>query len=97
MHSQAIMSEPRPDLTKGRLAYLRNIVQEAGRFGGDGWRTYDYAFRSQAAANPAMDWSELNPSLLLAFMPTSFCREQSSVDTLDSHSLGRTVLGTGLR
>ena len=67
----AILSEARPDLTKGRLAYLRNIVREAGRFGVDGWRTYNYAFRSQAAAVPAMDWSELNPSLLLAFMPTS--------------------------
>ena len=71
VHSRAIQSEARPDSRKGRLAYLRNIVRETGRFGGEGWQTYDYAFRSQAAANPAMDWSELNPSLLLSFMPTS--------------------------
>ena len=63
----AVLAEARPDLTKSRLAYMRNIVREAGRFGGDGWKTYDYIFRSQAAADQSLDWSELNPSLMLAF------------------------------
>ena len=70
----AIMAEMRPDLIKSRLAYMCNIVREASRFGGDGWKTYDYVFRSQAAVDPSMDWAELNPSMLMAFMaarPTS--------------------------
>ena len=70
----AIMAEVRPDLLKSRLAYMRNIVREASRFGGDGWKTYDYVFRSQAAVDPSMDWAELNPSMMMAFMaarPTS--------------------------
>ena len=66
----AILAEARPDLVKSRLAYLRNIVREASRFGGDGWKTYDYVFRSQAAVDQHMDWADLNPSMMMAFMAT---------------------------
>ena len=66
----AILAEARPDLVKSRLAYLRNIVREASRFGGDGWKTYNYVFRSQAAVDQHMDWADLNPSMMMAFMAT---------------------------
>ena len=62
-----------------------NIVREAGRFAGDGWKTYDYIFRSQAVVDPTLDWSELNPLLMLAFFscnnpykaaqPCTLCQE----------------------
>ena len=66
----AIMAEVRPNLIKSRLAYMRNIVREASRFGGDGWKTHDYVFRSQVAVDKNMDWAELNPSMMRAFMAT---------------------------
>ena len=67
----AILSVAHPSLVVSRLAYMRNIIREASRFGGDGWRTYDYVFRSQAAADSSMDWASTNPSLLLAYMQNS--------------------------
>ena len=47
---------------------MHNIIQEAARFGGDEWQTYDYVFRSQAATDLSMDWTTTNPSLMLAYM-----------------------------
>ena len=63
-----VLSQAHPELVVSRLAYMRNIVWEANRFGGDGWRTYDYVFRSQAAANTCIDWTTTNPSLMLIYM-----------------------------
>ncbi len=51
----AILAQTSPDLVVGRLAYLRNIMREAYRLGGDGWRTYDYVSHNQAAADCSMD------------------------------------------
>ena len=68
----AIMAEVRTDLIKCRLAYMHNTVTEASRFGGDGWKTYDYVFWSQAAVDKSMDWTELNPSMMMAFMPNHY-------------------------
>ncbi len=64
----AVLSQAHPTLVVSRLAYMRNIIREATRFGGDGWRTYDYVFRSQAAADASTDWTTTNPSLMLAYM-----------------------------
>ena len=64
----AILSQAHPELTISRLAYMRNILREASRLGGQGWRTYDYVFRSQAAVDFAIDWSELNPALALSYL-----------------------------
>ncbi len=57
-----------PELVVSRLAYMRNLVREATRFGGEGWRTYDYVFRSQAATDKSTEWTTTNPSLMLAYM-----------------------------
>ena len=65
----AIVAQARPELVIGRLAYLCNIMREAYRVvGGDGWRTYDHVFRNQAAADHSLDWSEMVPSLSLAYI-----------------------------
>ena len=40
----AVLAEARPDLTRSRLAYMRNIIREAGHFGGDGLKTYMYNY-----------------------------------------------------
>ena len=46
------------------LVYARLLIREALRHGGTGWLEYDKIFRQQAAADPSVDWSALNPSLL---------------------------------
>lgn len=64
----AILSQAHPELVVSRLAYMGNLMKEASRFGGEGWRTYDHIFRSQAAADTSKDWTELSPSLMLSYM-----------------------------
>ncbi len=51
----AVLSLAEPELIVSRLAYMRNQVREANQFGGEGWRTYDYVFLSQAAAEQSLD------------------------------------------
>ena len=89
----AIISQAHPNLTISRLAYMRNILREANRLGGSGWRTYDYVFRSQAAVDTTMDWAELNPTLALSYLqhtpnsphlpriPCSLCQEPDHVSS----------------
>ena len=64
----AVLSQSHPELVVGRLAYMRNVFWEATRFGDDGWRTYDYVFRSQSAADTSADCSTTNPSLMVVYM-----------------------------
>lgn len=64
----AVLAQAHPELVVSRLAYMRNLVREATRFGGEGWRTYDYVFRSQAATDKSTEWTTTNPSLMLAYM-----------------------------
>ena len=47
---------------------MRNILRKAIRLGGQGRRTYDYVFHSQAAVDSSIDWSELNPALALSYL-----------------------------
>ena len=41
----AIVAEAHPARVGDMLAYMRLIVREAGKFGGNGWLTYDAVFR----------------------------------------------------
>ena len=59
----AIVTSHQPVRIKQLLAYQTFIVREARRCGGRGWLAYDSLFRQQAAGNPAVDWSKLNPTL----------------------------------
>ena len=46
------------------LTYARLIVMEALRHGNRGWLDYDRLFRQQAALDPSLDWTVLQPSLV---------------------------------
>ena len=62
----------------------------AAKFGVDGWHMYDYVFHSQATINLDTDWSEVSPSLIMAFLsgrlksqvvqPCSPCHEPDRQD-----------------
>ncbi|XP_062513462.1 uncharacterized protein LOC134189238 [Corticium candelabrum] len=52
----AVVAEAHPHRVRELMAYLRMIVPEAQRHGGDGWRSYDVLFRKIAAANFALRW-----------------------------------------
>ena len=64
----AIVNEAHPGRTRDLLAYMQNLVRDATRYGGEGWRTYDYVFRSQAASDPSRVWADPDTSLVLAYM-----------------------------
>ena len=52
----AVLAEAYPHRMRDLMAYLRMIVREAQRHGGDGWRSYDVLFWKIAAANFAIRW-----------------------------------------
>lgn len=64
----AIVAEAHPGRVRDLLAYMQNLVRDATRYGGDGWRTYDYIFRSQAAADLSRSWAVPDTALVLAYM-----------------------------
>ena len=47
---------------------MQNLVRDATRYGGDGWRAYDYIFQSQEVADPSRNWEEPDTSLVLGYM-----------------------------
>ena len=58
----AIVAEVHPQRVGDMLAYLRLIVREAGKFGGNGWLTYDSVFlRNQEGLSTP--WNMLDVSL----------------------------------
>ena len=58
----AIVAEVHPERAGDTLAYLRLIVREAGKFGGNGWLTYDSVFqRNQEGLSTP--WNVLEASL----------------------------------
>ena len=59
----AILGEAQPHRSRDLLAYMRLIVREAQRHGGEGWRSYDALFRKFAALNPSVKWGQPLPSL----------------------------------
>ena len=79
----AIVSEVHPEHVVDMLAYLRLVVREANRYGGNGWLTYDAVFRrnQQGETRP---WNFLDSSLHTAYIagqgsgvrvPCKFCNE----------------------
>ena len=73
------MAEAHPTRIKDLLAYQRLIVREAKQ-GNKGWISYDRIFRQNAAANPALHWDSLDPSL-----HSSFCIGNEPPPTVCSH------------
>ena len=63
----AVVAEAHPERVRDMLAYMRLIVREAHKHGGQGRLTYDAVFRrnNQGAAQP---WNILDPSLHTAYV-----------------------------
>ena len=55
--------ELRPERTAELMADLPLFVRETMRCGSEGWRLYDTEFRQQAAADPSLVLSTLNPEI----------------------------------
>ena len=79
----AVVAEAHPQRVKDMLAYMRLIIREAMKYGGNGWATYDAVFRRNRAG-PSAKWDELDPSLHIAYIagqgepstpPCSSCNE----------------------
>jgi hypothetical protein len=47
-------------------AYMRHIVQDAQKYGGKGWLTYDAIFRKNRPG-PGARWDQLDPSLRITW------------------------------
>ena len=53
---------PSAATTRDLLSYGRILLNLAQRHNGQGWLEYDRAFRQQVAADPSIQWNNLNPS-----------------------------------
>ena len=58
----AIVSKAHPERVADMLAYMRLIVREASKFGGNGWLTYDSVFRRNPTGSSS-PWNSLDASL----------------------------------
>ena len=58
-----IVAQRHPTRVQDMLAYLRLIVREAQRAGGDAWRQYDARFRKFAAVHQSVTWGQPLPSM----------------------------------
>ncbi len=63
----AVVAQAHPDRVTDMLAYMRLIVREARKYGGNGWLTYDTVFRRNQAGRPN-PWNFLDPSLHMAYI-----------------------------
>ena len=63
----AIVAQAHPDRVTDMLAYMRLIIREASKFGGNGWLTYDAVFpRNQEGSSQL--WNVIDPSLHIAYI-----------------------------
>ena len=58
----AIVAEAHPTRVGDMLVYMRLLIREAGKFGGNGWLTYDAVFRRNNAGLSA-PWNYIDASL----------------------------------
>ena len=56
-----------PDRVTDMLAYMRLIIREASKFGGNGWLTYDAVFRRNQEGSSQL-WNVIDPSLHVAYI-----------------------------
>jgi hypothetical protein len=63
----AIVAEAHPGHVSDMLAYMRLIVREASKFGGNGWLTYDAVFRRNHEGKSA-PLNYIDPSLHQGFV-----------------------------
>ena len=81
----AIVAEVHPQRVRDMLAYMRLIIREAHKHGGQGWLTYDAVFRRNHQGL-AQQWNILDPSLHTAYIagqslrPRVPCRHCNEAD-----------------
>ena len=63
----AIVSQTHPERTMEMLAYMRLMIREAHKHGGNGWLTYDAVFRRNKQGKDRA-WDVLDPSLHMAYI-----------------------------
>lgn len=85
----AIVAEAHPSRVGDMLAYMRLIVREASKFGGNGWLTYDTVFRRNQVGL-STPWNHIDASLHQVFIanqqgrvliPCKHCFEVDHVST----------------
>ena len=59
----AILASEYPHKTTDFMTYLRTIMKAPRSFIGDGWITYDMAYRRKAVATKSLDWSQVDFTL----------------------------------
>ena len=79
----AIVAEVHPHRVKDTCAYMRLLIREALKYGGNGWITYDTVYRRNRTG-PGARWDQLDPSLHIAYViaradtpvtPCTLCNE----------------------
>ena len=81
----AVVAQAHPDRVADMLAYMRLIIREARKYGGNGWLTYDMVFwcNHERKSDP---WNYIDPSLHTAYIggqglpPLTPCRYRNEVD-----------------
>ena len=81
----AVVAQAHPDRVADMLAYMRLIIREARKYGGNGWLTYDMVFRRNHEKK-SVPWNYIDPSLHTAYIggqglpPLTPCRHCNEVD-----------------
>ena len=65
--SIAVVAQAHPDRVADMLAYMRLIIREARKYGGNGWLTYDMVFRGNYEKK-SVPWNYIDPSLHTAYI-----------------------------
>ena len=63
----AIIAQAHPHRVLDMLAYMRLIIREATKYGGNGWLTYDSVFRRNQEGQ-SQPWNSIDPSLHIAYI-----------------------------
>lgn len=63
----AVVAQAHPDRVADMLAYMRLIIREARKYGGNGWLTYDMVFRRNHEKK-SVPWNYIDPSLHTAYI-----------------------------
>ena len=93
----AIVAQAHPERVGDMLAYLRLIVREASKFGGNGWLTYDTVFRRNRDGS-STPWNALDAALHQVYLANAAgkvvtpCKHCQEVDHQASECAVATLL-----
>ena len=92
----AILASKYPHKTMELMIYLRTIMKVHRSCVGDGWITYDIAYRRKAAASKSLDWSQVDFTLynetftgrVKSVVRCGYCSSESHSSQECSYALG---------